>query len=203
VSDDATTQLIRKAKSGDPPSVARLVERFSPWLTVQARLRLGDRLRSLYDPEDLVHDVWLAALPRLVDLRVHRGRHTPAVVRYLSQTLLYRLQDLLEKHIAGKPLRRPAHAGDDESAMRARSLTDAFSHAVLRERQELLWREIEGLEARDRQLILLRAIERHPVAEIALILGMTPNAVSVAYRRAFDKLRSRLAGSLIDDLGES
>ena len=42
----------------------------------------------------------------------------------------------------------------------------------------------------------------NPVADVALLLGLLPNTVTVRYRRALARLRELVPGSAFDDLGE-
>jgi len=97
-----TTRIVRGAREGDPLALGQMVERFTPWLLVQARYRLGGRLKHLCDPEDLVNDVWAVAFPRLRGLDARDGRYTPVLVRFLSTTLLHRLEDLIDKHLISR-----------------------------------------------------------------------------------------------------
>lgn len=197
-----TTELVHQALSGDPQGLSQLVVRISPWLIVQASYRLGPLLRRLYDPEDLVQDVWLAILPKLADLARPDRRQTPVVVKYLSAALLYRVQNLIEKHLSGKPTMLETSGGGPGLDRLSESVTGAFTSLVMRERKDLLEQALATLEERERALIVLRGIEQHRVAEVAAVLSLTPNAVSVGYRRACHKLRSRLGGVLLDDLLE-
>ena len=70
-----TSLHVRRAADGDSESLGWVVARLSPLLLAQADYRLGPVLRSLYDPEDLVNDTWIVALPRLPELPARDGRH--------------------------------------------------------------------------------------------------------------------------------
>lgn len=52
---------------------------------------------------------------------------------------------------------------------------------------------LEALSAADRELLRLWAWEQLPPREIAVVLGITPNAVSIRLHRATRRLRKRLA----------
>ena len=70
IDGDLTTFHVRKAVGGDDDSLGWVVTRFSPVLMAQADYRLGAQLRALYDPEDLVADVWAVAIPKLARFRL-------------------------------------------------------------------------------------------------------------------------------------
>src|SRR5262245_59213008 len=72
-----TTFHVRRARVGDEDSLAWVVERFSPLLRVAAEHRLGRVLRSIYEPDDLVQEVWLVALPKLAEISARDERYTP------------------------------------------------------------------------------------------------------------------------------
>lgn len=193
-----TTSIVRGARCGDPLALGQMVERFTPWLLVQARYRLRGRLKHLCDPEDLVNDVWAIAFPRLASLDPREGRFTPVLVRFLSTTLLRRLEDLIEKHLISRA--EDARLGSVENL--PASATGALASAQMREHHERLWRALESLPERDRDLVVLRGLEGHAVKEIATLLGMMPNTVTVAYARACARLRARLGPRLLGDFCE-
>ena len=49
---------------------------------------------------------------------------------------------------------------------------------------------------------MLRGIEQNPVQDVALLLGLRPNTVTVRYRRALARLRELVPGSAFDELGD-
>ncbi len=189
MSGDPTTLVVARAVAGRADGVAALVERWSPWLLVEARLRLRGRLAGLCDPEDLVQDVWLRVLPRIGTLDLRGRRRTPVLAKYLTTTLARRLRDLI-----GRAARRRDWAlpGDGRSDVLVASVTGALSRAVVRERAELLWDAVQSLPPKDQQLVLLRGIERAPYSEIAAVLGTTAPAAASAWRRARARLAQRI-----------
>jgi DNA-directed RNA polymerase specialized sigma24 family protein len=59
---------------------------------------------------------------------------------------------------------------------------------------------IRELEPKDREILLLRGVEQQPTGTVAMLLGLTPQAVSMRHKRALDNLRSRLPGSVFDEI---
>lgn len=184
-SDDATSLHVRRAADGDAPSLAWVIDRFTPLLRAQAAYRIGAALVRFVDAEDLVQDVWVRTLPKLGTLSPHEGRLTPVLVRYLSVTLLRRLKDLVHKHVTGKP-----PLDDGMSAL----LTDrsgVVTQAMRRERRDELQHVLGELDAGDREVLVLRGIEQRGNAEVAALLGIPPNTAAVRYRRALARVRER------------
>ena len=193
-SGESTTAAIRAARAGDREALDSMVERFTPWLLAQARVRLRGRLSPLVSPEDLVQDTWVIALPRLPDLREREQRLTPVLVRFLATTLRLRLCDLLEREL------RRAAPPVALSPQLATSIAESFRQAAVRERAEVLWRTIRAMSARDQALVVLRGLEGVSFAEIGLLLGVAGEAAASAWARTRQRLRARLDPLLRDDL---
>jgi RNA polymerase sigma factor (sigma-70 family) len=201
-----TSFHVGRAEGGDAASIDWVVRRFSPLLLAQADYRLGPRLRRLRDPEDLVSEVWAITLPRLEELGRREGRKTPVLMRFLATVLLHRVNALVKAEIAGpRGKRERGDAGTDPGDLLAGISTDSsgvVTSAVRRERDGTIAAVLTELEPEDRQIIVLRAIEQNPGATVALLLKISEKAVSMRYRRALDRLRGRLPGSIFDELSE-
>lgn len=193
---DLTSLHIGQAVSGDPDSSAWLVDRFSPALLAQANYRLQGRLRSLCEPQDLVQDVWLTALPRLSDLVARDGRWTPVVLRFLATTLVRKINHLLRKSIA--IARDPAAVGGGEQL--PATDTGVVSRVSQREHWLSVSAAIDSLPSEERELLVLRGIEQRTNREIAQKLGIPDYEATRRYGRALDRLRTTLPGSIFADL---
>ncbi len=197
---DLTTVHVRGAVAGDADSLAWLVARFTPLLLAQARYRIGPRLRGECEPEDLVQDVWAATLPALASIDLGDGRATPVVVKFVSTTLVYRVNNLLRRHIRA----RVRDVSTTRGAALADRLPDPTRGIVTRivhdEQSARLMASIDELPERDREVVVLRGIEQLDNAEVANLVGDSPNAVSLRYNRALAKLRATCPGSVMDEL---
>ena len=203
--EELTTQHVRRAVAGDPESVAWLVERFAPLLLAQARLRLPKELHRIVEPEDLVQDAWAVALPRLRELPPRDGRYTPVVLRFLCTTILYRVSNLMQRQLE-RTLRAPTEAGSAGSMGERSGLSQlaadesmALTKAMRSEASRLVLAAIDGLDEEDRKIVVMRGIENAPTAEVAALLGMKPNTVTVRYRRLLQRLRESLPSSIFDE----
>jgi RNA polymerase sigma-70 factor (ECF subfamily) len=199
--DSACTSIhIARARGGDAESRAWIVARLMPFLRLQAAYRLRGPLRRLHDPEDLVQDVWAAVLPRLDRIEPRDGRFTPVLLKYLGVTLLRRVNDLLKKQI------RRARSGGapDEGTPRLDDLPAEITDVRARaERDEVLGQlraALDRLGPREREILVLRAIEQVSNGEVARLLGLAPSAVAMRFRRALDKLRAALPDPLLLEL---
>lgn len=193
-----TTFLVRAAKAGDPNGLADLVGRLSPLLVTQARYRLG-AIRDV-DPEDVVQDVWLRVLDRLPELRERDGRHTPVLIRFLSTTILHRVQEILRERIRRRRGHTSAADSRDPIAGIADETVGVVSRALRNERKDQLWSVLDDLDADERELLVLRGIEQQENKSVAESLRQSPNAVSLRYNRLLGKLRARLEGSVFEEL---
>jgi RNA polymerase sigma-70 factor (ECF subfamily) len=204
--DDPDTSVhLQRARTGEHDSVAWIVGRFTPLLLAQARCRLGRLPAGLCEPEDLVQDVWVSSLPRLAGLQARDGRFTPVLVRFLATAVLNRCRTLAQKLLWGKPARQPLPELDDASASGgdgalATDATNVVSRVVRADVADAVRAAIERLDEPDREVLVLRGIEQNANTTVALLLGITPEAVSTRYRRALERLRAHLPRSLFDEL---
>jgi RNA polymerase sigma factor (sigma-70 family) len=201
---ELTTLHVRRARQGDSESLAWVVHRLAPLLLAQATWRLGPRLRRLYEPADLVNDAWLVTLDRLRDLPERDGRYTPVLLRFLSTTLLHRINNLVRKHIRGgveeeRAVAAPATAPIEEIPAATRG---AVTRAMQDEVRGIVRSCLDELEDRDREILILRGVEQHPNQTVALLLGLTPQGATMRYQRALARLRERLPGSVFEELDE-
>jgi RNA polymerase sigma factor (sigma-70 family) len=203
---DVTTMQVRRAVQGDAASLAWLVERFTPILLVQARHRLRSALGAHCEPEDLVQDTWVTALPRLRDLQERDGRCTPVLLRFLGQILVNRYGTLLQKHILGKPLREaePHGATGTGGALGrlAAAQTGIVNQAIRSEAIARMQAAIAELSETDQSVVVLRSIEQVSLRTTAQLLGIAENTVAVRHYRALRRLRERLPDSVFADLDD-
>jgi RNA polymerase sigma factor (sigma-70 family) len=199
---DLTSIHVRQAASGNADSLNWLVSRFTPALLAQAAHRMGPRLRHLYDPDDVVSDVWAVALPRLAGLPAREGRFTPVFMKFLSTTLLNRVNNLVQKHIQARREGRDvaADGSDDPLAGLPAEMTGVVTRVVRGENHAVVMSVLESLAEDERAIVVMRAVEQRSAKEVADELGILPNTVTVKYRRALEKLREKLPDSVFGEL---
>ena len=202
--NDLTTVQARRAVDGDGESLAWLVERLSPALHMQARYRLRGPAASWCDPADLVQEVWAIALPRLPELVARDGRLTPVLVKFLSTTLLRRVNRMLEGYLRGdRPRREGSLAGGRSAPAPDPAAPSADGVTAFARRAELsaaVHAAIDALPSGERDAVVLRGVEQLSNNKVAEILGIGPAAATMRFQKALEHLRRALPDSVFGDL---
>lgn len=194
-----TTHHVARAVAGDAEALAAVIERFTPVMLAQARHRMGARLLSEADPEDVVSDVWLTVLPRLAEIGSNSTRRTPVLLRFLSSAVLNRVNNLLTRSLRRGRSREYMLDASEPSFEVSAQITNAVSACARKEHAARIQAEIDALPDSDRAILVLRGIEQRSNSEAAELLGLEGNTAAVRYRRALERLRAALPGSLFDE----
>ena len=200
--DDATSIRVRGAIAGDRESLGWIVTRFSPLLRAQATWRLG-HLASEVDVDDILAEAWLVMLRRRNDLVLDGRRATPRVLTFLGTTIVNLVNNRIKAAVKQK--RRTAPHPNPELEIDpldevAATVTGALTAVARGEIGNRLGASLAALPDKDREVVLLRAVEGLTNLEASRELGEEPNTVSHRYRRAIEKLRAIVPDSLFDDL---
>ncbi|HYO09151.1 MAG TPA: RNA polymerase sigma factor [Tepidisphaeraceae bacterium] len=158
------------------PRIRRLAYRLLGW-------RGGGVGDASGDVDDVVQDVFLAALTHLDRLRGHASVATWLVTVTLNRCRTHRRRKLLTLRWLLAAREEPAPPADaaprrDETSARVREA-------------------VAGLPAKDREVIVLYYLEALPTAEIAVLLNLSAGAVDVRLHRARRRLKESL-GDLSD-----
>jgi DNA-directed RNA polymerase specialized sigma24 family protein len=174
-SNHDTSLNVRRALDGDSLSLEWVVKRFTPFLLLQAEIRMSSALRKRWDPEDLVSDVWVTTLPRLRDIEPREGHYARVLIRYLSTVLLHRVLDLLKRQRRrGDAL--PLNSGEDSPSLSAQE-SGVVSKATRKERSSLLYRAMTQLDSEDQRLLVYRGIEQRRIwRKLSTKASATPEA---------------------------
>lgn len=174
-----TSDLLRRAKTGDSSALDTLMSRYRPKLIRWATGRLPPFARSLLDTSDLVQETLLRAIQGLESLEVGGPGMFQAYVR---QAVLNRIRDQVRW-----ARRRPGMDEVPEDLVDAAPspLEGAIGSDVL-ERYE---RALGQLTETQRRLIHLRIELDFSYEEIAAIMErQSPDAARMAVQRAVRKL---------------
>ena len=190
---DPTTIHVRRAVDGDCGSLNWVVERFSPLLRMQAEYRLSSGFLPM-EPEDLVAEVWSVALPKLRHLEEREKRLTPVLVSFLGGILLRRYRTLLQRAVRGES------TGGFLVEEIPKDITEAGEAASRSEEVGKVARALELLAPEDREILVHRVIEGTSLLATAELLELSPNLCAQRSRRALDRLRSALPGSIFEQL---
>lgn len=197
-----TSLHVRRAREGERASVEWLVGRFTPLLLANARYQLRGVLGGLYEPEDLVQEVWLVALPRLAELPERGGRYTPVLLKFLSGILVNKVGNWLQKHVLAKsrPRAEVGASGDSVLASASDPVSGIVTRLIRAERKDAVVEALQELSAQDQDILVLRGIEQSSYAAIGAILGVEAVNLPMRYRRAMERLRKRLPGSVFEEM---
>ena len=174
-----TSDLLRRAKSGDSTALNSLMTRYRPKLIRWATGRLPRYARSLLDTGDLVQETLLRAIQSLENLEVGGPGMFQAYVR---QAVLNRIRDQVRW-----ARRRPGvdEVPEDLVDSTPSPLEGAIGSDVL-DRYE---RSLDQLTETQRRLIHLRIELDFSYEEIAAIMErQSPDAARMAVQRAVRRL---------------
>jgi RNA polymerase sigma-70 factor (ECF subfamily) len=191
--------LLRRAGHGEAEAQAALWTHYRERLRRAVALRMDHRLSTRIDPSDVVQETFLDAsqgLDRYLD-----ERPLP-FYPWLRQIALNRLTDLHRRHLLAKKrsvLREQQQAlplPDDSFVQLVDRLmgsgTSPSNHLARKEGRSRVQQALEELGEKDRELLLLRYLEKMSAADIAAVLGISEGAVKVRHFRALEKIRKLL-----------
>src|SRR5262245_18602047 len=88
-------ELLRQARAGSKPALGSLLELYSSYLELLARLQIGRRLQGKVDAADLVQETFLRAHQFFEQFE---GSTEAELVAWLRQILASRLADLVRRY---------------------------------------------------------------------------------------------------------
>ena len=169
------TTLGELLAAGDREAFAALYDRLGQRLFATARTMLA----STTDAEDVVHDVF-------VDLA--RTRHLLSSIADLDAYLFTML-----RHAALRRLKRRSLAERTLDRLgRDRLSGDGFSAPAAEPSDEALAAAVADLPPEQREVVALKLDGGLTFAEIAGVIGVSPNTAASRYRYALEKLRAAL-----------
>jgi RNA polymerase sigma-70 factor (ECF subfamily) len=202
--DPDTDELVESAGRGDASARQQLLARHRQRLRQMVALRMDRRLAARVDPSDVVQEALAEAAGRLSDYL--RRRPVP-FYPWLRQLAWEKLIEQHRRHVHAKRrsvTREDARSLDlpDESVLvlAGRLLARGSSpsqHALREEVRERVRAALLQLNARDREVVILRHLEHLTVREIAAVLGISEGAVKVRQLRALERFQT-----LLESLGE-
>jgi len=174
VRDDSDAALVKAAQEGRRDAFGQLYERY-------ARMVHGILLARVpvAEVEDLVHEVFLRALPRLHGLRQPSrfGAWLAAIARNIAKD--YYRQPRVHIECPDEWAAADANAAPSELGRR-------------RETAEIL-ESVRGLPEAYRETLILRLVEGMTGPEIAAKTGLSHGSVRVNLNRGMQQLRDKLA----------
>lgn len=181
-------ELVRRAQQDDQAAFEELLRRHQHRVFAVA----GGILRRREDVEDIAQQVFVKAY-----FSLKRFDQRAAFSTWLYKITVNECWDLLRKKKV-----RPLVYESDLSEEQARQVTAAEEKGGLEpdiserlEARERVERLLDGLDERDRLMLILKEVEGFAVEEIAEVLNLNANTVKVrlfrARRRIVNKVRKR------------
>lgn len=181
-------ELVRRAQAGDKEAFEELIRRHQNRVFAVA----SGILRRREDVEDISQQVFVKAY-----FSLKRFDQRAALSTWLYKITVNECWDLLRKRKV-----RPLVYESDLSEEQARQIAasdqggpprpDASERLEARQQVEML---LDGLEERDRLMLILKEVEGFAIEEIAEVLNLNSNTVKVrlfrARRKIVDKARKR------------
>jgi RNA polymerase sigma-70 factor (ECF subfamily) len=192
--------LLEEAQAGDTATLGRLLELYRRYLSLLARVQIGQRLRGKVDASDLVQETFLEAHRNFARFR---GASEPELVRWLRQILAARMADLLRRYLGtqGRDVRLEreiADGLDHSSALLDRGLVAPQSspsqQASRREQAVLLADALAQLPEDYREVLVLRHLEGLTFPEVAGRMGRSLDSVEKLWLRGLARLRQLMGG---------
>jgi len=185
-------ELVRRAQAGDKEAFEELVRRHQHRVFAVA----GGILRRREDVEDVAQQVFVKAY-----FSLRRFDQRAAFSTWLYKITVNECWDLLRKKKV-RPLLYESdlseeQAGQFSAAERLESGAQDVSDKL--EAQQQVENLLQGLDERDRMMLILKEVEGFAIDEIAEILNLNANTVKVrlfrARRRIVKQVRKRKGGS--------
>jgi RNA polymerase sigma-70 factor, ECF subfamily len=177
-------ELVRRAQAEDKEAFEELVHRHQQRVFAVA----GGILRHREDVEDIAQQVFVKAY-----FSLKRFDQRAAFSTWLYKITVNECWDLLRKKKV-RPLVYESDLSEEQARQfgapdeRAAAQPDIMDRLVDRERVERL---LDGLDERDRTMLILKEVEGFAVEEIAEILELNANTVKVRLFRARRRIVSR------------
>jgi RNA polymerase sigma-70 factor (ECF subfamily) len=200
-----TDDLVAKAAAGDSAAMGALFSRYRERLKTMVRLRLDRRLQGRVDASDVLQEAFIEAAQRLPEY----ARTPPAQKMPLFLWLRFltgqRMLIVHRRHLGAKmrsakeevSLYRRAMPEATTLSLAAQllgRLTSPTQAAVRAELQLQLQQALNGMDATDREVLILRHFEELNNNETAVVLGISKTAASNRYVRALRRLKRILSG---------
>jgi RNA polymerase sigma-70 factor (ECF subfamily) len=170
----------------------RLFERFREYLGLLARLQLGPRLRSKFDPSDVVQQTLLEAYAKRNQFRGSEAERAA----WLRQILVHNLADALRafdqaKRDAGRERSLEAAIQESSARLGAWLAAEQSSPSQRVQRHEEAVRLAEALAELpedNREALVLHYCEGLPLGEVAGRMGRTTASVAGLLKRGLKRL---------------
>ncbi|MDB5301315.1 MAG: rpoE 4, partial [Phycisphaerales bacterium] len=192
--------LLIQARAGDEAALGRLLESYSKYLTLLARVQIGRRLQGKLDPADVVQETFLSAHRQIEQFR---GTSEGELAAWLRTILAGQIALMFRRYLGTKGrdvnLERELAVQIDQSSQAldgglVASYSTPSQHASRREQAVLLADALAQLSEDYREVIILRHLEGLPFADVAKRMGRSEDSVQKLWVRSLASLRRSMEG---------
>jgi RNA polymerase sigma-70 factor (ECF subfamily) len=196
--DLPTERLLELIKGNSPEALEELFRRYREPLRKMIAARLDTRLQSRIDVSDVIQETLMEA-NRRIDRYI--DEQPIAFYPWLRQIALNRMIDTYRRHLKAEgrdigrenpQMRNLNEPGIDLVNLLAGSLTSPSEALDRQELRDALHAALDELSDADRELIVMRHIERLSTRETADALHISEGTVKTRLLRALQRLRTQL-----------
>jgi RNA polymerase sigma-70 factor (ECF subfamily) len=184
-SRNGETKLVQKLSSGDSAAMAEFYNLYRNRL-YSLVLEHVDRDENI--AEDLVHEVFLAALSSLDKFRGDSQLYT-----WLRSIALHKINDFY-RHQAREPKPRESSADSDGFELEQPRDNEPATHTVLEDEEDRqsVHQALADLPQDYQEVLVLKYLKDMPVLAISQIMGRSPKSVEGLLSRARKAMRDNL-----------
>lgn len=193
--------LLRRASEGDAEAQTLLFANARRRLRQMVAVRMDQRLKTRIDPSDVVQEAFAEAFQLLPEYLIEQPL---PFYPWLRQLAWNRLVDLHRRHLLAQ--KRSVLREEAQLALPDASVAQPAERLAANDASpsgQLVQKELRGrvqaalvqMKDADREVLVLRYLERLSTAEISAVLGIREGAVKVRHFRALERLRALLDDS--------
>lgn len=185
--DDDLLQLIDRARAGDESALGLILDQYRDQLRRLAEHELNQRLSARVDASDVVQQTFLSVCRRVNQFQ---GTSVQEFIGWLNQIHQHNIQDVARKH--GGTTKRDVKR---EQQVNWSGISDGLEesspsrHAIKNEQSLQLESLIQKLPIDQQTAVRMRHIDGKSLAEIAVHLGRSSQAIASLLKRGLENLR--------------
>jgi RNA polymerase sigma-70 factor (ECF subfamily) len=200
--DQDSNELLQQAAAGDQAAAHRLLELHQDRLRAMIAVRLDRRLSARVDPSDVLQETMIQAHQKLPEyLRTKPIPFYPWLRRIAWENIvqLHRQHLLAQARAVTREERfevaLPDHSAIDLAERLISKGSSASQQMLKKELKARVQTALAQLDARDREVLVLRFLEQLSIEEAAAVLEISQEAVKSRQRRALERFSELIDGT--------
>jgi RNA polymerase sigma-70 factor (ECF subfamily) len=196
LSSQQLEESLAAARAGSREALGQLLSQYHYYLLQVARRQLARDLQAKGDASDLVQETFLEAQRFFDRFEGHSGAELRAWLRcvLVHQTAKVgrRFRTTQKRRLAREVHLDPSNPFVAAECLPPANVPSPSAHLMARERQELLLRALERLPEDYRQVMLLRYQQELTFEEVGREMRRSADAVRMLWARALERLKHEL-----------